>query len=71
VFLAASAFAAIIPMMSYLFIIWWVDRYDREPFRHVLKNYLWGALGAIIFAIVWSSIISAFVSVFVNDEVYL
>ncbi len=70
-FLAASAFAAIIPMMSYLFIIWWVDRYDREPFRHVLKNYLWGALGAIIFAIVWSSIISAFVSVFVNDEVYL
>ena len=70
-FIAASAFAAIIPMMTYLFIIWWVDRYDREPFRLVLKNYLWGALGAVIFAIVWSSLISAFVSVFIKDEIHL
>jgi len=70
-FIAASALAAIIPMTSYLFIIWWVDRYDREPFRLVLKNYLWGALGAVIFAIVWSSIISAFVSVFVKNENHL
>lgn len=70
-FIAASAFAAIIPMTFYLFIIWWVDRYDREPFRFVLKNYLWGALGAIIFAIVWSSLISAFISVFVKDENHL
>lgn len=70
-FLAASAFAAIIPMMTYLIIIWWVDRYDREPFKLVLKNYLWGALGAVIFAIVWSSLISALVSVFVKDTAYL
>ncbi len=70
-FIAASALAAIIPMTFYLFIIWWVDRYDREPFRLVLKNYLWGALGAVIFAIVWSSIISAFISVFIKDENYL
>jgi len=70
-FLAASALAAIIPMMSYLLIIWWLDRYDREPFRLVLKNYLWGALGAVIFAIVWSSLISAFISVFVKNEIHL
>jgi protease PrsW len=70
-FIAASALAAIIPMMSYLLIIWWVDRYDREPFRLVLKNYLWGALGAVIFAIAWSSLISAFVSIFVQDEIHL
>ena len=70
-FIAASALAAIIPMTFYLFIIWWVDRYDREPFKLVLKNYLWGALGAVIFAIVWSSLISAFVSVFVKDENHL
>jgi RsiW-degrading membrane proteinase PrsW (M82 family) len=70
-FIAASALAAIIPMMSYLFIIWWVDRYDREPFRLVLKNYLWGALGAVIFAIAWSSLISAFVAIYVKDDIHL
>ena len=67
-FIAASALAAIVPMTTYLFIIWWADRYDREPFKLVLKNYLWGAFGAIIFAIVWSSIVSAFFSVFVKNE---
>lgn len=70
-FFAVSALAAIIPMMSYLFIIWWVDRYDREPFWLVLKNYLWGALGAVIFAIVWSILISAFVSIYIKDEISL
>ncbi len=70
-FIAASALAAIIPMMFYLLVIWWVDRYDREPFWFVLKNYLWGALGAVIFAIVWSSLISAFVSIFVKNPAYL
>lgn len=70
-FIAVSALAAVIPMLSYLLIIWWADRYDREPFWLVLKNYLWGALGAVIFAIVWSSLISAFVSVFVKDEIHL
>jgi RsiW-degrading membrane proteinase PrsW (M82 family) len=70
-FIAASALAAIIPMMFYLFIIWWVDRYDREPFWLVLKNYLWGALGAVLFAIAWSSLISAFVSIFIKDQTNL
>jgi RsiW-degrading membrane proteinase PrsW (M82 family) len=70
-FIAASALAAIIPMLSYLLIIWWADRYDREPFWLVLKNYLWGALGAVTFAIVWSVLISALVSVFVKDEIHL
>lgn len=70
-FIAASALAAIIPMLSYLLIIWWVDRYDREPFRLVLKNYLWGALGAVIFAIAWSSLISAFVSIYIEDDMFL
>jgi RsiW-degrading membrane proteinase PrsW (M82 family) len=69
--IAASAFAAIVPMFTYLFIIWWVDRYDREPFGLLLKNYLWGAIGAIIFALAWSSIISAFISIFVDDEASL
>ncbi len=67
----ASALAAIIPMSLYLFLIWRFDKYDREPFKLVLANYLWGALGAIIFAIIGSLILSSFVSVFIRDQFYL
>ncbi len=55
----ASALAAILPMLIYLVLIWRFDRYDREPFGLVLKNYLWGALGAIILAVLGSMILSA------------
>jgi len=69
--ITASAFAAVLPMFSYLLIIWWIDRYEREPFRLVLKNYLWGAIGAIIFAAAWSSIVSAFISIFIKETTQL
>jgi RsiW-degrading membrane proteinase PrsW (M82 family) len=67
----ASALAAIIPMSFYLFLIWKFDKYDREPFKLVLANYLWGALGAIIFAIIFSFMVSSFASIFLRDEVAL
>lgn len=50
----ASMFAAFIPMFSYLVIIWWLDRNDREPFGMVLLNFTWGATGAIFFGIIGS-----------------
>jgi RsiW-degrading membrane proteinase PrsW (M82 family) len=70
-FVAASLIAAVVPMFAYLLIIWWFDSYDREPFTLVLKNYLWGAIGAIIFAVAWSGLISAVVSVFIRDEEFM
>ncbi len=47
----ASLIAAVLPMFIYLLLIWYLDLYDREPFRIVLQNYFWGAFGAVIFAI--------------------
>lgn len=63
-----SAIAAIVPMTAYLIIIWAFDKYDREPFKLVLANYLWGALGAILLAIIGSLLISTFFSFFIQDE---
>jgi protease PrsW len=60
----ASALAAIIPMLSYLLIIWQLDRYDKEPFKLVLQNYFWGAFGAIIFSIIGSIFLSYIFSLF-------
>jgi len=63
-----SAIAAIVPMSVYLILIWKFDRYDREPFKFVFINYIWGALGAIIFALILSSIITGLASLFVKDS---
>ncbi|WP_290662765.1 PrsW family intramembrane metalloprotease [Ignavibacterium sp.] len=63
-----SALAAIIPMTIYLILIWRFDRYDREPFRMVLANYLWGAIGAIFLAIAGSIFLTAVISFFVKDD---
>ncbi|HCA43054.1 MAG TPA: hypothetical protein DEP28_07355 [Bacteroidetes bacterium] len=50
----ASLFAAVIPMFTYLLIIWWMDRNEREPFWLVFLNFFWGATGAIFLAIIGS-----------------
>jgi len=63
-----SAIAAIVPMSVYLILIWKFDRYDREPFNFVFINYVWGALGAIIFALIFSTIITGIASLFVKDS---
>lgn len=66
-----SALAAIIPMSIYLVLIWKFDRYDREPFKLVFVNYLWGALGAIVLAILGSLILTAIVSFVITDNIQL
>lgn len=40
-----SVFAATIPMLGFLALVWWLDRYDREPVWMVALTFLWGALG--------------------------
>ncbi len=67
----ASAFAAIIPMSIYLILIWKFDRYDREPFKFVLINYFWGALGAIVLSLIGSFLITALISIFIKNQIQL
>jgi len=64
----SSAAAAIFPMIIYLYIIWKFDRYDREPVSLVLRNYLWGGLGAIIFSIIGSDLLYSGISIFIRDK---
>jgi RsiW-degrading membrane proteinase PrsW (M82 family) len=46
ILLVLSAFAAVLPMVGMLLLIWWLDRYDREPLWLVLMTFFWGALVA-------------------------
>jgi RsiW-degrading membrane proteinase PrsW (M82 family) len=50
----ASALAAALPVMIYLFVIWRLDRYEREPLWLVVVTFVYGAIGAIILGIILS-----------------
>lgn len=63
-----SGLAALIPMIIYLLIIWRFDRYDREPFKLLLQNYLWGAIGAILLALIGSIIFSSVLNKIIADN---
>lgn len=70
-FVFLSALAAVIPMSFYLFLIWKMDKYDREPVKLILLNYLWGAIGAVLLALVGSIILTSLFSFFIQDESWL
>jgi len=72
VHLFLAGFFSVVPMLFYLVIIWWMDRYEREPFWLVSLNFVWGATGAILFGIIGSIImglgVSEFIYQFANDS---
>lgn len=45
ILVALSVLAATIPMFTFLGLVWWLDRYDREPIWMVALTFLWGAFG--------------------------
>lgn len=62
-----SFFAAVIPIAVYLFLLWKYDRYDPEPLGLYLKNFFWGAAGAIFLAIIGTELVTAVFLFFISD----
>lgn len=50
----ASTVCACVPMFLFLGVVWWVDRYDREPVWLIGLTFLWGAIGSVVGAVVGS-----------------
>ena len=46
--LILSVFAATVPMLGCLWLVWWLDRYNREPVPLVFAVFAWGAIFAIL-----------------------
>jgi protease PrsW len=55
VFLLALALS-FIPAFIYAAILYWLDRFEKEPRRMLFGAFLWGALVATSGALIWSSI---------------
>ncbi len=45
---------AILPTASMLALMWWLDRYEREPLGLLLRAFGWGAIGALLLALLVS-----------------
>ncbi len=63
-----SIFFSVIPILIYLFILRWLDKYDREPLKLVIIHFLWGMIGAIILTVILGSIVESILSEKINDE---
>ena len=57
--LIIALLAAIIPIVMFLLIIWWLDRYEREPLWMVGATFGWGAVGGALLAILFSIILDS------------
>lgn len=44
--------AAILPTVVYVWLFYWADRYEREPFWLALVAFLWGAVPAVIASLI-------------------
>jgi RsiW-degrading membrane proteinase PrsW (M82 family) len=44
--------AAVVPSFVYVGVLYWVDRYEKEPRRLLAAAFLWGAIPAVLLALV-------------------
>jgi protease PrsW len=51
--------AAAIPTAIYSLLLWWLDRYEKEPLSLILAAFFWGALPAIALAVVFELVLAA------------
>nr|MBC7245921.1 PrsW family intramembrane metalloprotease [Chloroflexota bacterium] len=54
---AISVMAAIVPTVVYVLILWWFDRYEKEPQRLLFVAFVWGAVPAAILSIIGEAIL--------------
>src|SRR3954447_9527822 len=46
-----AAGLALGPTLLYAVILWWLDRYEKEPLPLLLVAFMWGAVPAILLAL--------------------
>lgn len=63
-----SVVAASVPMLTFLIIVWFMDRHDREPIWLFLLTFLWGACGAVCFALVGNESLIAILGFLIGPE---
>jgi RsiW-degrading membrane proteinase PrsW (M82 family) len=50
--LIVSILAAVVPAVVYSLIVWWLDKYEKEPWGLLAVTFIWGAMPAVFLALV-------------------
>ena len=54
-----SLLAGIVPTVIYVLLIYWIDRYEKEPLPLLIATFVWGAIPAIVLALILEDIFGA------------
>src|SRR4051794_16438835 len=54
--------AALTPTLLYTLLIWWLDRYEKEPIPLLIAAFAWGSLPAIVIAFFFQFVLALPVS---------
>lgn len=54
---ALSVILSFVPAFFYAWIVYWLDRFEKEPARLLFGAFIWGALVATGGAIIWTSVL--------------
>jgi RsiW-degrading membrane proteinase PrsW (M82 family) len=57
-----------VPAFFYASILYWFDRFEKEPLRMLVGCFLWGAVVATAGAVIWSSIFELGIRALVGSE---
>jgi RsiW-degrading membrane proteinase PrsW (M82 family) len=58
--------AGIVPALGYGVILWWFDRYEKEPTALLTAAFLWGAIPAIVLSLVFELLLDIPISEFTD-----
>lgn len=50
--LVVAVVAGVVPMLAYATILWWLDRWEKEPLPLLAAVFLWGFIPSAIFALI-------------------
>ncbi len=54
-----SILAAALPTAAYVLVLWWFDRYEKEPKRLLIAAFVWGAAPAVILSVLAETVLRA------------
>ncbi len=49
---AIALIGAVVPTILYINLVWWLDRYEKEPLPLLALAFLWGAIPAVLFVFI-------------------
>ncbi|RRR66129.1 MAG: protease PrsW [Candidatus Viridilinea halotolerans] len=56
-----------IPAFVYAAIVYWLDRFEKEPMRLLVGAFIWGAVVSTLGAIIWTSVLQLGIGLLVGD----